>query len=172
MVRKGHGESDTGHAVTTEHRGNTKHKYKTLLHSSSEQSLPSAASDDDDDESFLSSSTAVSQAGAPTVRRRQRDMTELLIKQQKLSTLPPQYIPIFKGDPLEYRLFIRAFEHGVEGKTESSKDRLYFMEQYTSGQPRELIRSCLHMDPDKDLCSIHRQGLKLVYNQGRRRRRS
>lgn len=81
--------------------------------------------------------------------QRQNNITDLLIKQQKLSTLPPQNISIFKGDPLEYRLFIRAFDHGVESKTESSKDRLYFMEQYTSGQPRELIRSCLHMDPDK-----------------------
>lgn len=54
---------------------------------------------------------------------------------------------VFKGDPLEYRLFMRAFEHGVEDRTESDKDRLYYMEQYTSGQPRELIRSCLHMEP-------------------------
>lgn len=69
----------------------------------------------------------------------------MLPKQQRLAAVPPQNIPMFKGDPLEYRLFTRAFEHRVEDKTESSKDRLYFMEQYTSGQPRELIRSCLHM---------------------------
>lgn len=76
-------------------------------------------------------------------------VAELLTKQQKLTTLPPQSIPVFKGDPLEYRLFIRAFEHGIEDKTESNKDRLYYMEQYTSGQPRELIRSCLHMEPER-----------------------
>lgn len=56
---------------------------------------------------------------------------DFLVKQQSLTTLPPQKIPIFKGDPLEYRLFIRAFEHGVEDQTDSDKDRLYFMEQYT-----------------------------------------
>lgn len=49
---------------------------------------------------------------------------------------------------MEYRLFIRAFEHGVESKTESNRDRLYFLEQYTSGQPCEFVRSCLHMDEE------------------------
>lgn len=150
-IKEGHGESGKDHDVIAEHRGNTKHKRKPPPLPNAAQSLYSATSDADD-ESLLSSSSADSVTGAgalPTVRRRQRNITDLLIKQQKLSTLPPQNIPIFKGDPLEFRLFVRAFEHGVEGKTESSRDRLYFMEQYTSGQPRELIRSCLHMDPDK-----------------------
>lgn len=96
-----------------------------------------------------SSSSGASASPLVTVMQRQNDITEFLVKQQKLSTVPPQNIPVFKGDPLEYKLFIRAFEHGVENKTESSKDRLYFMEQYTSGQARDLVRSCLHMDPDK-----------------------
>ncbi|KAL4005475.1 hypothetical protein ACER0C_005188 [Sarotherodon galilaeus] len=90
------------------------------------------------------------------VMQRQNDIAEVLATQQRLSTLPPQNIFIFSGDPLEYRLFIRAFEHGVECKTESRKDRLYFLEQYTSGQPRELIRSCLHMDPEKGYCEAKR----------------
>lgn len=90
------------------------------------------------------------------VMQRQNDIAEVLATQQRLSTLPPQNISIFSGDPLEYRLFIRAFEHGVECKTESRKDRLCFLEQYTSGQPRELIRSCLHMDPEKGYCEAKR----------------
>ena len=74
---------------------------------------------------------------------------DFLVKQQNLITLPPQKIPIFSGDPMEYMLFMRAFEHGVQEKTDSDKDRLYFLEQYTTGQPRELIRSCLHMEPER-----------------------
>ncbi|KAK7882611.1 hypothetical protein WMY93_028785 [Mugilogobius chulae] len=58
-----------------------------------------------------------------------QNVFEVLTKQQKLASLPPQNIPVFKGDPLEYRLFIRAFEHGVEDKTDNDKDRLYYMEQ-------------------------------------------
>lgn len=84
-----------------------------------------------------------------TVMQRQNDITESLIKQQRLSTLPSPNIPVFKGDPLEYRLFMRAFEHRIESKTENSKDRLYYLEQHTNGQPNDLVRSCFHMDPDQ-----------------------
>ncbi|KAK0144588.1 hypothetical protein N1851_017041 [Merluccius polli] len=71
-----------------------------------------------------------------------------MVKQQKMMTLPPLNIPTFSGDPLDYNVFVRAFEHGVESRTESSKDRLYFLEQFTTGQPKELIKICLHMKPD------------------------
>lgn len=84
-----------------------------------------------------------------TIMQSQNDITESLIKQQKLSTLPSQNIPVFKGDPIKYCFFIRAFEHGVESKTENSKDRLYYLEQHTNGQPNDLVRSCFHMDPEQ-----------------------
>ncbi|KAL7868352.1 hypothetical protein SRHO_G00097360 [Serrasalmus rhombeus] len=83
-----------------------------------------------------------------SVMTRQNNITELMVKQQKMMTLPPLDIPTFSGDPLDYNTFVSAFEHGVESRTESPKDRLYFLEQFTSGQPKELIKSCLHMKPD------------------------
>lgn len=40
--------------------------------------------------------------------------------------------------------------HGVKGKTKSNQDVcLYFLEQYTLGQPRELVHSCQHMDAQR-----------------------
>ena len=83
-----------------------------------------------------------------SVMSRQNNITELMVKQQKMMTLPPLDIPTFSGDPLNYHSFVRAFEHGVESRTESFKDRLYYLEQFTDGQPKELIKSCLHMKPD------------------------
>lgn len=83
-----------------------------------------------------------------SVMTRQNNITELMVKQQRMMTLPPLDIPTFSGNPLDYNVFIRAFEHGVESRTESLKDRLYFLEQFTSGQPKELIKSCLHMKSD------------------------
>ena len=79
--------------------------------------------------------------------RKPNDITELMVIQLQHSRLPTREIPVFNGDPLQYRPFIKAFEHGIEAKTESCQDRLYYFEQYTIGQPRELVRSCLHMDP-------------------------
>lgn len=53
---------------------------------------------------------------------------------------------MFSGDPLDFQLFMQAIKHNIEDKTDSNEDRLYFLEQYTVGQPKELVRSCLHMD--------------------------
>lgn len=83
------------------------------------------------------------------VLQRQNEVTEMLIKQQSLSQLPHRDIPVFTGDPLTYRSFIRAFEHAIDSKTDSQQDRLYYLEQFTSGEPLDLIRSCEHMRPDR-----------------------
>ena len=61
--------------------------------------------------------------------------------------LPTRGLPVFDGDPLHYRSFIKAFQHGIECKTDTMQDRLYYLAEYKSDQPRELVRSCLHMNP-------------------------
>ncbi|KAL2099293.1 hypothetical protein ACEWY4_005773 [Coilia grayii] len=71
--------------------------------------------------------------------------------QQSLSQLPQREVPVFSGDVLAYRSFIRAFESVIEKKTNSDQDKLFYLEQYTSGEPRDLVRSCEHMRPDKGL---------------------
>ena len=83
------------------------------------------------------------------VLQRQNEVTEMLIKQQSLSQLPHRDIPTFTGDPLTYRSFIRAIEHAIDSKTDSHQDRLYYLEQFTSGEPLNLVRSCEHMRPDR-----------------------
>ncbi|KAK0155426.1 hypothetical protein N1851_002228 [Merluccius polli] len=93
--------------------------------------------------------SSFSDDGLANILQRQNDITSILVKQQKQSTLPQREIPVFSGDVLSYRPFIRAFEHIIENKTEGSADRLYFLDQYTSGLPRNLVRSCLHMSPER-----------------------
>lgn len=84
-----------------------------------------------------------------TVMQRQNVITELLVKQQQLSQLPTRDISVFKGDALQYKSFMRAFEHAIEQKTDNDQDKLYFLEQFTDGEPQELVRSCAHMTPSK-----------------------
>lgn len=67
------------------------------------------------------------------VIQRQSDLADLLMLQH----------------PLSFQIFICAFKYGIENKTDSDEGRLYYLEQYTSGQPREPVRSCFHMKPDK-----------------------
>lgn len=79
----------------------------------------------------------------------QANVTEYLIKTHKASLLPELTIPTFTGDPLEYNTFIRSIEHGIEDRTSDNRDRLQFLLQYTKGQPHELVKSCVHMEPTK-----------------------
>ncbi|XP_048011005.1 uncharacterized protein LOC125244793 [Megalobrama amblycephala] len=81
------------------------------------------------------------------VLKKQNEITAWLIKQQQTSLLPTREIPVFGGDPLQFRSFIKAFEQGIESKTDSMQDRLYYLEQFTVGQPKNLVRIYLHMDP-------------------------
>ncbi len=82
------------------------------------------------------------------IMQKQNEITAALVQQQRSLSLPARDIPVFGGNPLEYRAFIRAFEHGVEERANKA-DCLYFLEQFTRGQPRELVRSCQHMVPER-----------------------
>ena len=59
-------------------------------------------------------------------------------------------MPVFDGNPMEYRTFITsAFESLVEARTFSSTYRLYYLEQFTAGDFKELVRSSHHLPPDE-----------------------
>ena len=82
-------------------------------------------------------------------QERQNSAFQRLIEQQQQNmlalTLPQPDLPVFDGDPTRYHDFIRAFENLIERKTNSSSARLYYLVQYTSGQVKELVSSCLSM---------------------------
>ncbi len=92
---------------------------------------------------------------------KQNDIAALLVQQNNLSSLPPREVPFFDGDPLRYHDFMHTFEEVVEKKSSGYADSLHFLEQYTRGQPKELVRSCQHMIPSqgyiraKDLLKEH-----------------
>lgn len=83
------------------------------------------------------------------IMQRQNDITALLVQQNLCSVLPSRNTPVFDGDPLQYKSFIRAFENGVEDKTTNWSDCLHFLEQYTRGQPRDLVHSCQHLPAEQ-----------------------
>ncbi|KAL7883475.1 hypothetical protein SRHO_G00011330 [Serrasalmus rhombeus] len=81
--------------------------------------------------------------------QKQNMITELLVKQQSWAQLPEKDIPMFRGNPLAYRSFIRAIEHAIERRTDNEQDKLYYLQRYTVGEPHDLVRSCEHMAPDR-----------------------
>ena len=46
---------------------------------------------------------------------------------------------------MSYPAFIAAFETLIESKVDNSSKLLYFLDQYTSGKAKELIKGCLQM---------------------------
>lgn len=62
---------------------------------------------------------------------------------------PRREMPIYDGDQLQFNSFMKAFEHCVEAKTSCKGDCLYYLEQFTRGQPREIVRGCLHLTADE-----------------------
>ncbi len=76
-------------------------------------------------------------------------ITEMLVNQQKQAQLPVKKVAVFRGDPLTYRSFIRAFEHAIEQRADNDQDKLYYLQQYTAEEPQELVRSCKHMPPHR-----------------------
>ena len=75
----------------------------------------------------------------------QRDITMMLVTQQRLANPSKREVPEFSGDPFEFLPFLKAFEHIIHSSTDNDEDRLYYLEQFTSGEPRELVRSCQQM---------------------------
>lgn len=83
------------------------------------------------------------------VLQKQSVITEMLVRQHNLSSLPRKEVPVFKGDPLTYKSFIRSFEHAVERKADTYQDKFYYLEQYISGEVQELVHSCEHMPSER-----------------------
>lgn len=63
--------------------------------------------------------------------------------------LPTLEMQTFDGDIGTYRCFMRAFHSNIAAKVSDEEERLHYLYQYTSGRPRELVTTCLHLPPSK-----------------------
>ena len=75
----------------------------------------------------------------------QKRIVELLTLNQNKSKLPQPRLPVFDGNPIKYRTFVRAFESWIESRISSSTDMLHYLEQFTAGDVKELVQSCHHL---------------------------
>ena len=87
----------------------------------------------------------------------QNDISRMMINQQKLVSLPRRELQIFDGKVQDYRAFVTAFEHNIDQLTENNQDRLYYLQQYTFGRPREIVRSCMGRDPNRGYIQARRE---------------
>ena len=71
-------------------------------------------------------------------------ITQTMMEMMKLQNAPKVEIDVFSGDPLEYMYFISNFKDMVESVVTDQRGRLNRLIQYTSGEPKDLIRHCIH----------------------------
>ena len=96
----------------------------------------------------LQKETIALQRQQTDLQRQQNRIVELLAHNQNRNKLPQPRILVFDGIPMEYRSFVRAFESLIESRTFNNTDRLYYLEQFTAGDVKELVRSCHHLPSD------------------------
>ncbi|XP_043222567.1 uncharacterized protein LOC122381883 [Amphibalanus amphitrite] len=61
------------------------------------------------------------------------------------SILPKPEIPVFSGDPTRFHQFLRAFDGRIDSVVTDEGDKLCYLEQFTSGVPRDIVRGCMFM---------------------------
>ena len=83
------------------------------------------------------------------ILQQQNQIMQEIIAQQQRVTLPKWQVPTFQGNPLEFRRFVTAFDAMIETREPDFTSRLYYLEQFTSGHAKELVRSCQHMKPEE-----------------------
>ncbi len=71
-----------------------------------------------------------------------------MLKMLKAQSAPKVDIDTFSGDSIEYVYFRENFRDMVESVVEDQRGRLNRLIQYTSGEAKELIRHCIHNDPN------------------------
>ena len=82
-------------------------------------------------------------------------------------SLPDVEAPIFDGRPTEYCHFVRAFENLIESRTFNQQSKLFYLVQYTSGEVKDLMRSCPTVKPEEGYIEARRL-LKEKYGQNYR----
>ena len=71
------------------------------------------------------------------------DLTRALLVQQFRNTLPKLEVPKFNGSVTDFVPFIKAFDSMVGLRLDDDEEKLRYLEQFTVGEPREIVKGCL-----------------------------
>ena len=73
----------------------------------------------------------------------------MILSQQQPATAVTLFqpeIPKFSGDLMKYQPFIMAFDARIQSRVASDADRLYYLDQHLTGEPKDLIGGCLRIE--------------------------
>ena len=76
------------------------------------------------------------------------EVVKLLAETQNQTRLPLPEPEIFTGDPLQYPIWVKAFETLIEGRAIKPSERLHFLGKYVKGEAKEVVESFLLLDSE------------------------
>ncbi|XP_068237239.1 uncharacterized protein [Palaemon carinicauda] len=87
-----------------------------------------------------------------------REVMQALISCNLKSLMPKQDIVKFDGDRTKYFKFIRAFDEVFSSQLTNDKERLRYLDLYTTGMPNDIVASCIHLEASEG----YKQARKLL----------
>ncbi|CAB3995222.1 Hypothetical predicted protein, partial [Paramuricea clavata] len=82
----------------------------------------------------------------PSLVQAQLDVISKLLEVQNQNRLPLPEPGIFNGDPLQFPIWLKAFETLIEGRAINPAERLHFLGKYVTGEAKELIKGFMLLD--------------------------
>ncbi|XP_064097989.1 uncharacterized protein LOC135209221 [Macrobrachium nipponense] len=87
-----------------------------------------------------------------------KEILQTLISCSLKGLMPKQDMAKFDGDYTKYFRFIRSFDDIFSSQLTNDKERLRYLDLYTTGRPNEIVAVCLHLDASEG----YRQARKLL----------
>ena len=115
-------------------------------------------------EKEASSSNSVRDSIASSKKNSSNDQNiiRMLMNAQERSMLPKNEPTIFDGTDLtQFKTFIIAFETLIASRCDKSADKLYYLERYTTGNPKKIVQSCLGKNADL----AYKRALELLHGK-------
>ena len=75
------------------------------------------------------------------LQTQQTQLSSALINQQKTFHLPVKEPPTFSGNSFEYPAFVTAFDSIIAANVPAGKDKLFFLEKYTTARPTRWLKA-------------------------------
>lgn len=82
------------------------------------------------------------------LQAQQAQLSSALVNQQRTFHLPVKEPPTFSGNSFEYPAFVTAFDSIIAANVPADKDKLFFLEKYTTGKANEVVKGFLATHSD------------------------
>ena len=82
------------------------------------------------------------------LQAQQTQLSSALVNQQRTFHLPIKEPPTFSANSFEYPAFMTAFDSIIAANVPADKDKLFFLEKYTTGKANEVVKGFLATNSD------------------------